>query len=97
MVQLTAFYLLTVLLFLDVRLSSLMNYFPQRQNTAWYLEICVANPLYKDAQSILEIYHVKICFLLIHNPTVGYIAARKTLLHVVYNDGYILVFHFTQQ
>jgi len=57
----------------------------------------VANALYKDAQSILEIYHVKICFLLIHNPTAEYNAARKTLLHVVYNDGYILVFHFMQQ
>lgn len=46
--------------------------------------------MYNDAQSILEIHHVKICALLIYIPTVDYLAVRKTLLQVVHNDGYIL-------
>ena len=44
------------------------------------------------SQSILEIHNAKISAHLIHNPTVDYLAARKTLLQVVSNDGYFLVF-----
>jgi hypothetical protein len=63
----------------------------QEYHPTWYLEICEANPLNNEAQSILETHHVKICAVLIHNPKVDYLAAWKTLVQVVHNDGYILV------
>jgi len=55
------------------------------------LEIFEANPLYNNAQPILETHHVKLFALLIHIPNVDYLADRKTLLQALHNDGYILV------